>query len=333
MLKDIFSMSHEVWSFIESEEGKLRDTAGKMAAESCRTAKIFDGEPCGVIFSSHPFKVSEELKWYGLKKIYFFRSETPLSPEMIACSLHYAAVKLNPQFILFANTPLGVEIGSRLAASLQKGFISNCTDFELEREKPLARKSIYGGKVDALITWMSSPPYLATINLSALENVKTKSNTEPEIIHNEVVGMVSHTQFIEKWKVSLSKLSLKEAKIVIGVGKGVEAKFMQVINMLGELIGGVVGGTRIAVFSGLISVERLIGTTGKWLNSDVYIAIGISGAPQHVMGIKETKNIIAINISNDAPIFKYAKLGIVGDLYKVVPSLINIINETMKKGK
>ena len=84
----------------------------------------------------------------------------------------------------------------------------------------------------------------------------------------------------------------------------------------------VIGGSRIAVYSGLIPLERQIGTTGKWLNSEVYVAIGISGAPQHVMGIKEVKRIIVINKAREAPIFKYAKLGIVGDLYQVVPELI-----------
>jgi electron transfer flavoprotein alpha subunit len=324
-------MLSEVWSFIEVEDGDLHGTARKIAAEARRIASIFNANACGVIYGSYSSKTLAELKWYGLNKLYFFQGEPPLSPEVIAHSLYSATAKFNPQFILFANTPSGAEVAARVSASLQRGLISNCIDFESDDGKPLARKAVYNGKAHAIFTWMTPPPYLATIDLAALEDVKDKSETEPEIIHEEVKEPVSLTRLLKKWEVDLAELNLSEARIVIGVGKGVNAPFMESINKLAESIKGVVGGSRIAVYSGLIPLERQIGTTGKWLNSDVYIAIGISGAPQHVMGIKEVKNIIAINITKEAPIFRYAKLGVVGDLYKVVPNLIDLIEANVKR--
>lgn len=322
----------EVWSFIEIEDGDLHDTARKMAAESRRTASIFNADACAVIFGPFSSQILEELKWYGLKKIYVFEGEPMLSPEVIARSLHSAAVKFSPQFILFASTPLGAEVAARVAASLQKGFISNCIDFESEDGKPLARKVVYDGRAHAVFAWMTLPPYLATVDLSSLEDVKDKNKTEPEIIREEVKEKASLARLLKKWEVGLSKLDLGEARIVIGVGRGVKTQFMETINRLAEPIKGVIGGSRIAVYSGLIPLDRQIGTTGKWLNSDVYLAIGISGAPQHVMGIKEVKNIIAINTAKEAPIFRYAKLGIVGDLYEVVPKLIDRL-EAAPKGE
>jgi electron transfer flavoprotein alpha subunit len=324
-------MLPEVWSFIEIEDGDLHDTARKMAAEARRTANILTADACGVIHGPFSSTTLEELKWYGLKKLYLFQGESLLPAEVIAHSLHLAAVKFNPQFILFASTPTGAEVAARLAASLQRGLISNCIDFESEDGKPLARKVVYDGKAQAILAWMTAPPYLATIDLSALEDVKDKSQTEPEIIHEEVKDKVSLTRLDKKWEVGLAELDLSEARIVIGVGRGVEAQFMEAINKLAESVKGVIGGSRIAVYSGLIPLERQIGTTGKWLNSDVYIAIGISGAPQHVIGIKEVKDIIAINISKQAPIFRYAKLGIVGDLYEVVPKLVDLIEANIKE--
>jgi electron transfer flavoprotein alpha subunit len=325
-------MLSEVWGFIETEDSSLHDTARKMAAEARRTANIFNTDACGVIYGPYSSETIEELKWYGLQKLYLFQGEPLLSPEAVANSLHSAAARLNPQFILFANTPLGAEVSARLAASLQRGLISSCIDFESEGEKPLARKAIYDGKAHAVFTWMTLPPYLATVDLSALEDVKDKNKTEPEIINEKVAGEVSRTRLLKKWEIGLGELDLSEARIVIGVGKGVKAQFMEGIKRLAELIKGVIGGSRIAVYSGLIPLERQIGTTGKWLNSDVYIAIGISGAPQHVMGIKEVKNIIAINVSKQAPIFRYAKLGVVGDLYEVIPRLIDRL-EANRKGE
>ena len=323
-------MLPEVWSFIEIEDGELHDTARKMAAEARRTASIFNADACGVIHGPYSSETLAELKWYGLKKLYLFRGEPLISPEVVARSLHLAAAKLNPQFILFANTPFGAEVAARVAAPLQRGLISNCIDFESEDGKPLARKVVYDGRAHTVCTWKTIPPYLATIDLSALEDVKDKSETEPEIIYEEVEEKAPRARLLKKWEVGLSELDLSEARIVIGVGRGVNAQFMESINRLAEPIKGVIGGSRIAVYSGLIPLERQIGTTGKWLNSDVYIAIGISGAPQHVMGIKEVKNIIAINITKEAPIFRYAKLGIVGDLYEVVPNLIDLLEANIK---
>jgi electron transfer flavoprotein alpha subunit len=323
-------MLPEVWSFLEIENGALHDNACKMAAEARRAAEKFDVNACGVIFGAFSSEALQDLKWYGLKKLYIFQGEPPFSPEIIARSIHSAAARLEPRFILFENNPSGAEIAGRVAASLERGLISGCIDFELEDGKPLARKTVYNGKAHAVCAWTAPPPYLATIDSSSLEDVKEKSQTEPEIIHEEIKREECLTSLLRKWEVGLDELDLSEARIVIGVGKGVRAEFMETINRLAGSIKGVIGGSRIAVYNGLIPLERQVGTTGKWLNSDVYLSIGISGAPQHVMGIKEVKNIIAINIIKDAPIFRYAKLGIIGDLYEVVPALINTIEADPK---
>lgn len=325
-------MLPEVWSFLEIENGDLHDNARKMAAEARRAARIFNIAACGVIFGSCSSGALEELKWYGLKKVYIFQGEPPLSPEVIARSIHAATERLNPQFILFENNPSGSEVAARVAASLERGLISGCIDFESADGQPIARKTVYDGKAHAIYSWTAPPPYLATIDSSALEDVKDKSQTETEIIHEEVTGEQCLTGLLRKWEVGLAELDLSEARIVIGVGKGVGVEFMETINRLARAIKGVIGGSRIAVYNGLIPLERQVGTTGKWLNSDVYLATGISGAPQHVMGIKEVKNIIAINTTKEAPIFRYAKLGIIGDLYEVVPKLIDLI-EAEPKGE
>jgi electron transfer flavoprotein alpha subunit len=316
-------MLSEVWSFLETEEGGLHDTARKMAAEALRTAKVFNATGCGIIYGPCSPEILAELRWYRLKKVYVFRSDSRPSPEVIAHSLHSAAVKFSPQFILFAGTPTGSEVAVRVAASLRRGLVSNCIDFESEDGKPIARKVVYNGRAHALFTWVTLPPYLATIDLSALEDVRCKQETEPEVIYEELKEPASLTRLLKKWEVGLDELDLGEARIVIGVGRGVEAPFMKAINQLAESMKAVIGGSRIAVYSGLVPLERQIGTTGKWLSSEVYMAVGISGAPQHVMGIKEVKRIIVINKAREAPIFKYARLGIVGDLYQVVPELIH----------
>ena len=320
-------MPPEIWSFLEIDGEKLDDTAYKMAAEARRTAAILNADPCGVIVSPYHFTCPRHIKYYGLKKFYLLHATTPLSPETIAHFLHEAATLFTPKMILFAHTPLGADIAARVASSLKRGVVTQCTDFVIEKETLLARKPLYKGKVDALITWLMPPPYLATIEGTSLEDVKLSTETEPEIIRRALPPQASHTRLIKKWKVPSSSLNLDEARLVIGVGKGVSSSFMGTIERLAEMMEAVIGGTRIAVYSGLIPLERQIGTTGKWLANELYLAIGISGAPQHAMGIKEVKTTIAINKTREAPIFRYATLGIIGDLYEVIPSLITLLEQ------
>jgi electron transfer flavoprotein alpha subunit len=115
--------------------------------------------------------------------------------------------------------------------------------------------------------------------------------------------------------------------VVIGVGRGVAKESMELVEALAKGVRGVVGGSRIAVYNGLVPLRRQIGTTGRWLDSEIYLAIGISGTPHHVMGIKEVKNLIAINIDRQANIFKYASLGAVADWREVTPLLTGLLEE------
>ena len=325
-------MSKEVWSFIETEKGKLHDTAPKMASEARRDSRLFNGLPCGIIFCPST-SLLQELGPYGMEKIYFFQVEGNLQPEILAENLCSLASQRHPEIILFASTPVGAELGARVAAKLGKGVISNCVDFELREGNLIARKTIFEGKASGYFTWLSDPPYIATINLDSLEAVKVGGKTRPEVVHEKFKKPATKTTFVKRWKLPLSEIDISEAPVVIGVGGGVDKKeFMGVIENLAELIGGVVGGTRIAVFNGLIPVERQIGATGKFINANVYIPIGISGSNRHTVGIKNVRHVIPINISKDAPIFKFAEVGIVGDLYEVVPNLVEFAKESTVLG-
>ena len=324
-------MVKEVWSFLETEGDSLLDTAVSMATEAKRAARIFHAQPAGVIFSEIPEEFIDKLQSYGLEKLYCCRQDLPLAPEIIAQSIQTAALDQAPQFILFADTSLSADIGARVAAGLLRGFISPCTDFSTEAEAPIARKSIYGGKADALIAWTTPPPYLAGVALEALESRTVSNAVQPEVVDIPLSPLPPRNRLERSWAVDLSELDLTEATVAIGVGKGVHPNQMPIVEQLAERIKGVIGGTRIAVYDGLIPHERQIGTTGKWLGCDLYIALGISGAPQHVMGIKSVKKIIAINIAKEAPIFKFAHLGVVNDWQEVIEHLNELLKIATEK--
>ena len=319
-------MAGEVWSFLETDGIHLLDTAASMATEAKRTAGMFNAQPAGVIFSEDPEEFIDKLQPYGLEKLYCCRQDLPLAPEIIAQSIQTAAIDQAPQFILFSDTSLSTDIGTRVAAGLHRGFISPCTDFSTDAQTPIARKSIYGGKADAFIAWTTPPPYLAGVALEALEATTVAGATHPKVVDISLSPLPARSRLERSWAVDLSQLDLTEANVAIGVGKGVLPNQMPIVEQLAERMKGVIGGTRIAVYDGLIPHERQIGTTGKWLDCDLYIALGISGAPQHVMGVKSVKKIIAINITKEAPIFKFAHLGVVNDWQEVIQHL----NELLK---
>lgn len=318
----------EVWSFIELEEGKLHDTAPKMAWEARRFGKLFNVRPCGVLLGSHSPAFVEALKPYGLEKIYFVEGEYEFTPEAFAYSFCSAISKYSPEVVLFAHTPLGAELAARVAARLGKGLISNCTNFELRDGSVIARRPFCGAKADVILAWLGSPPYIATINLASLEAVEVEHEVKPEVIHEAVGKPETKTRLVKRWKIPPSELPISEAEVVIGVGNAVKQEFMDVIEDLAEGIGAAVGGSRIAWYNGLIPKEKYIGTSGEWLNASVYVPIGISGASQHVMGIKDVKHVIAVNIAGDAPIFRYAELGIVDDLYRVIPEVSELVKQS-----
>lgn len=324
------AMAKEIWSFIETDDGKLHDTAAKMASEARRNSKFFEeGLPCGVFFGpSTSISLLEDLQNYGLKRIYFIESEDHLTTEALAENYCSLVSKRSPELNLFAATPLGAELGARVAARLRKGFISNCVDFEFIQGKFTARKPMYEGKSYGYYTWCNEAPFVATVHLTSLEAVEADEETKFEIVYEKWKAHPTSASLIKRWKMPLSDLDIVEARLVIGVGNGVDEKeFMTIIDELAELLEGVIGGSRVAVFRGLIPVERQIGSTGKFLNAEIYIPIGISGSNRHTSGIRNVKHVIAINQQKEAPIFKFAELGVVNDLYKVVPCLI----ETIKK--
>ena len=205
---------------------------------------------------------------------------------------------------------------------MARGCVTNCSDLEVFDGNVAARKPLYGGKADAIVGWSSPPPRIVTLQQGSLE-ILTHPPTDPEIVPVEVQkGSTSQISLVKEWVIDLTSLDLTEARVVIGVGKGVDVDFMPAVRRLAEYLGAAVGGTRISVFSSMVPHSRLIGTTGKWLDCDLYLALGISGAPQHVMGIKDARTVIAVNTSKNAPIFRYATVGIVSDLHGVVERLL-----------
>jgi len=239
---------------------------------------------------------------------------------------------------VFPTTMRGREVAGLTAAGLQVGALPDVTDLAVEDGKIVATRPVYAGKLLAKVE--TEPPAVVTTRVRAFPAAEA-GEAAAEII--SVAAQVSETaQNVQSLGFSQAAqgVSLTEASIIVSGGRGVantnkvpgdeKEKAQKGFEMLGELarlLGGALGASRAAVDAGYISYDHQVGQTGKVVSPDLYIACGISGAIQHLAGMRTSKVIVAINTDPEAPIFKVARYGVVADLWDVVPELINVIKE------
>jgi len=326
-------MSGEVWSFIETAGGGLHKSATKIATEATRLGNLLGEIPCGVVVPDGGDALAEELAPFGLQKLYSLKADAPGSwtPEAYAQAVAALVARRKPHLVLFAATAFGSEVAARVSARLGSPFISNCIDFAREGEGFVARKAVHEGRAHLTVTWSAPPPHLASVDLEALEAIEERSPVPLEVIEEAAeIGSLG-TELLSRWKTDPRQLDLVEASLVIGVGRPILSRIEELPNLrdAAEKLGAVFGGSRPVADAGALPKEKQIGASGKWLTADVYIACAISGSTYHMMGIRGVRHLVAVNTDRNAPIFKHAELGIVGDMFEILPALEKI-SETEK---
>jgi electron transfer flavoprotein alpha subunit len=316
-------MTGEVWSFLETRATGLHRTATGMAAEAARLASLLDQNPCGVIVGACDHALFDRFRSLGLRKLYMVSTDPPSTvAEACARAIQQLASARHPLVILFGATAFGSEVAARVSAATGSGLISHCVDFTREDDVLVARKMAHEGRAHVVLTWSAPPPYVATVEPEVLEAVENKTPSM-EVVEETIRIAPLRTELLRRWKVDPRKLDLSEASFVIGVGRPVIARAEQLGTLCekAERIGAVFGASRPVVDAGLLAREKQIGASGRWLGADVYIACGISGSSYHMMGVRKVRHLVAVNTDRNAPIFKSAELGIIGDLFEVLPAL------------
>lgn len=315
----------EVWSYLETVEEDLHETAAQAAAEARRVARLLEGRACGVIAGTPQRRLLEDLAPFGLERIFALGRAPgpPPSVEQLGRALAAVAARRAPRLLLFAATPLGCEVAARVAARLRRGLISECVDFARDGDGLAARRSVGGGRAHATVAWCGAPPWVATVSLDALEAVRAGPGEVAEVVAEEADFGAARTELVRRWRVEPRDLDLSEARVVVGIGKPILQRpaDLAIVAEVAERLGAALGGSRVVVDGGLLPRERQVGASGKWLAADVYLACGISGSSYHMMGVKAVKHLLAVNLDRGAPIFQRAELGVVGDLFEVLPEL------------
>ncbi len=309
--------------FTEIKDGKLRKASREALSIGRKLAEAAGGDL--VAFASDA-GVAEEAGRYGAKKLYVTAAGN-YSTEPYTAALAQVVSDLQPSVVLFAGMSNGRDLAPRLAARLNVGVASDVDRLEWTDGKLRARRPLYAGRVFATVDVVSSPAIVTTrANAFPLEET---GGGAAEIV-NVTASADNRVKLVETKVPEAGELSIAEADIIVTGGRGLkEGQNFSHIRDLADAIGGAVGASRATVDAGWIDHQHQVGQTGRVVSPNLYIAAGVSGAIQHLAGMSSSKHIVAINKDPEAPIFRVADLGVVGDLFQILPAL----TEEVKKAK
>ncbi|MBN2029714.1 electron transfer flavoprotein subunit alpha [bacterium] len=328
-----------VWVFAEQRDGVIQPVVYELLGVGQRLAKTRNTELCAVLIGSGVSEKTKALFQRGADKVYLVDHPKlgQYVDEAYARVITKIVKQYKPEIVLAGATALGRAMIPRVAVELKTGLTADCTGLEIDPESGhlLQTRPAFGGNIMATIRCENFRPQMATVRHKVMTEASVNpERTEGEIIKIEVKDpdIASRTSILEVIKDVEETVKLTEADIIVSGGRGmVGPENFKIITEMAKVLGGAVGASRAAVDAGWIEYSHQVGQTGKTVKPKIYIACGISGAIQHLVGMSSADVIIAINKNPDAPIFQVADYGLVGDLFQIIPSLTEHFKEILKK--
>ena len=349
-----------VWVFCEQRQGELQSTVLELVSEGRKLADDLGVELAGLLVGDQVEGLAKEIGAYGADKVILVDDPAlkDYTTDAYADVICKAVMDKKPEIVLIGATNIGRDLGPRCAARLHTGLTADCTHLDVDTAKYAdflreastlnvdqmvetgrikmddrnlkMTRPAFGGHLMATIICPRFRPQMSTVRPGVLkkgEYDEAKANAVVVEKYSVELDPIK-TQVVEIVKEAKQLVDLIGADVVVSVGRGISKdveKGIKLAEELAEVLGGVVGGSRVAIDSGWLTADHQVGQTGKTVHPKLYIALGISGAIQHKAGMQDSENIIAVNKSESAPIFDVADWGICGDLFKVVPMMIETI--------
>lgn len=311
--------------FAEQRDGVLKKAAREALSEGRRLKEKLNVPVAGVLIGSNAAVAVDEAKAYGSDKLFTVEGIDAYSADAYARAMVDIVQENGGTVVLFPATAMGTDVAPRLTAAVKGGLITDITALTVEGDQLKAVKPVYSGKALASMAFQAD---VAVVTLRTNVFPAEEKAGETEVVAVDGSKYEPKAVAAETEMKAAGKVELKEAGIIVSGGRGLKGpENFPMLQELAEMLGGALGASRAAVDAGWIEHAHQVGQTGKVVSPKVYIACGISGAIQHLAGMGSSKYIIAINKDEDAPIFNLASLGVVGDLFKVVPAL----KEELKK--
>lgn len=319
-------MRNDILVWVEQFEGKAPGASWEALGAARSLVQKEGGDVVACLFGDTGLEdLTQETFAYGADKVLLASDGTlgEFRVEPYAALLEEAVADLEPGIVLMAATFRGRELGPALAVRLETGCIADCIELGFEDGQLMATRPIYAGKLMSRCMIPERKPQILTTRVRAFGRPDPEPGRDGEVVELEpALGEDEIATKVAGFKESEGGVSLADAGIIVSGGRGVGGpEGYGPLRELAEVLNAALGASRAAVDAGWIPYEHQVGQTGKTVNPDLYIACGISGAIQHLAGMRTSKVIVAINKDAEAPIFKVADYGLVEDLFDVVPAL------------
>lgn len=316
----------------DHKDRRLKSLTNELLVFAQKVGRDFNQPVAAVVLASQVGPLAEELKTRKIDRV--ITIEDPALAEYDAEAYVQVLSKLlegmEAFLIVAGHTTQGVDFMPRLAASLRKPLIAGCVGYEKNGEALILTRQIFNAKMSMKTAPRGGPPFLTTVSPGAFDadELEMGGSAELAAVLADLSGLSGRRKVVGRSEAPKGQADLTSAPIIVSGGRGLKQKEnFQMVFELAEALGGVVGASRPVVDAEWLPREHQIGSSGQTVSPKLYVAVGISGAIQHLVGMQTSRCIVAINKDPDAPIFKVAHYGIVDDLFKVVPALTKLLKD------
>ena len=326
-----------ILTIIEQQQGKLNRMSWEALAAAQQIAKELSQPVAAVVLGHGVRAVAEEVAAAQAERVLLV--EDPLleeyTPDAYSLALAQVIAAERPQLVLMPHTYQVRDFAPKLAAALQRTFLGDCIGVRLESGTLVFTRQLFQGKMNADIAFTGEPPCLASVQAGSFQADQVTRGASPAPIESRSVAIPPdkvRTKPLERFQEAKRTVDLGQAEIIVSVGRGIkEQENLSLVQKLADALGAELGGSRPICDNGWLPMERQIGSSGQTVAPKLYLAVGISGAIQHLVGMKGSRTVAAINKDPNAPIFEVADYGIVGNLFDVVPALIEEVNKVKSR--
>ncbi len=320
---------------VEQREGKLNRVSWETITAGQAIAAATGWTLEAAVMGAGVGSIGAEIAGKKLSKVFDVESPKlePYTPDAFAAGLKQFLSNKQPKLVLMPHTYQVRDFVPKLATAMGRTVISDCIGFKQEGGKLLFTRQMFQGKFAADVSFTSDPPWFVTFQNGAFRADKAEaggSAAPVETVNVEIADGVIRNKPQEVFKEAKQAVDLTQAEVIVAVGRGIkEQKNIDIAKQLADALGGDLAASRPICDSGWLPMDRQIGSSGQTVAPKLYLALGISGAIQHIVGMKGSRAIIAVNKDSEAPIFEIADYAVVGNLFEIVPPLI----EEVKKAK
>jgi electron transfer flavoprotein alpha subunit len=328
-------MADTILIVVEQREGKLNRVSWETITAGQAIAAATGWTLEAAVVGSAVAPLAAEVAAKKVAKVYAIESPKlePYTPDAFAAALQRFLAKKQPRLVLMPHTYQVRDFIPKLVTAMGRTVISDCIGFKHEGGKLLFTRQMFQGKLSADVSFTGDSPWFATFQNGAFRGDKAEDGASAapvETVNVEIADGVVRNQPQPIFKEAKQAVDLTQAEIIVSVGRGIkEQKNIEMAKQLADALGGEIAASRPICDSGWLPMDRQVGSSGQTVAPKLYLALGISGAIQHIVGMKGSKTIIAVNKDSEAPIFEIADYAVVGNLFDIIPPLI----EEVKKAK